>query len=291
MTKQDEKTLHRHLDVNGVDIFYREAGSKNAPTIVLLHGFPTSSIMFRNLMPALAKNYHVIAPDLPGYGFSDAPSHEKFDYTFDNITNVIEEFISQIGLDRYALYVFDYGAPVGFRLALRKPEAITAIITQNGNAYLEGVSEAFAPIQKYWTEPSIENRNELRGFLAPETTQWQYEAGVENIDLISPETYTLDAQLMARPGNDEIQLDLFLSYESNVELYPEFQAYFKKHQPPLLAVWGEKDPFFIPPGAESFKKDIPDAEIHFYNTGHFALETHGDEIAETIIEFLNRKIS
>lgn len=280
-----------YATVEGNKIFYREAGPKTCPTVLLLHGFPTSSHMFRNLIPALADRYHVVAPDLPGFGFSDAPDRKNFRYTFDNLAKVIASFTQTIGLDRFAIYVFDYGAPVGFRLALAHPDRVTAIISQNGNAYEEGLSQGWNPIQKYWKEPTAENRAALRQFLTPETTKWQYLHGVQDVSLVAPESYELDSALLARPGIDEIQLDLFLDYASNVALYPEFQEYFRAKRPPLLAVWGNSDPFFLPPGAEAFKRDNPSAEVHFYNTGHFALETHAQEIASAIRDFLGRKLS
>ena len=277
--------------VDGNSIFYREAGPKTAPTILLLHGFPTSSHMFRNLIPALADRYHVVAPDLPGFGFTHTPSRDQFRYTFESLASVIGKFTEVIGLDRFAIYIFDYGAPVGLRLALAHPERITAIISQNGNAYVEGLSQGWNPIQKYWAEPTADNRAALREFLKPESTKGQYLYGVADVTLVAPETYELDSALMARPGNDEIQLDLFLDYASNVALYPKFQEYFRTKQPPLLAVWGKNDPFFLPPGAEAFKKEIPAAEVHFLDTGHFALETHHHEIAQAIREFLGRKLT
>jgi pimeloyl-ACP methyl ester carboxylesterase len=283
-------TSYRHADVDGLKIFYREAGSKNSPTVLLLHGFPTSSHMFRNLIPVLADRFHVVAPDLPGFGFSDSPERTQFHYTFENLAKVIDRFTQKLGLDHYAIYVFDYGAPVGLRLALAHPERITAIISQNGNAYEEGLSEGWNPIQKYWKDPTAENRAALREFLKPEATRWQYVHGVPDESLVAPETYELDSTLLARPGNDEIQLDLFLDYASNVALYPKFQEYFRTKRPPLLAVWGKNDPFFLPPGAEAFKRDNPKAEVHFYETGHFALETHYGEIADAIRDFLSRNI-
>jgi len=282
---------YRRANIAGNQIFYREAGSKANPTLLLLHGFPTSSHMFRDLIPAVAANSHVIAPDLPGFGFSDAPDRTQFRYTFENLAKVIGQFTEVIGLDRFAIYIFDYGAPVGLRLALARPEKITAIISQNGNAYEEGLSEGWDPIQKYWREPNAENRAALRNFLTPEATKWQYTHGVVDESLVAPESYTLDSALLARPGNDEIQLDLFLDYASNVALYPKFQEYFRTKRPPLLAVWGKNDPFFLPPGAEAFKRDIPGAEVHFYNTGHFALETHYREIGDAILDFLARKLT
>ena len=284
-------TKYLYATVDGRKIFYREAGSNTSPNILLLHGFPTSSHMFRNLIPALADRYHVVAPDLPGFGFSDMPDRKNFRYTFDNLARVIAGFSQTIGLDQFAIYVFDYGAPTGFRLALAHPDRVTAIISQNGNAYEEGLSQGWNPIQKYWKEPTAENRAALRQFLTPETTKWQYLHGVQDLSLVAPESYELDSALMARPGNDEIQLDLFLDYASNVALYPKFQEYFRTKRPPLLAVWGNSDPFFLPPGAEAFRRDNPNAEVHFYDTGHFALETHVQEIASTIRDFLGRKLS
>lgn len=284
-------TRYQQATVDGFKIFYREAGPKSAPTILLLHGFPTSSHMFRNLIPALADRYHVVAPDLPGFGFSDAPDHKRFRYTFENLAKIINSFTETIGLKNYAIYVFDYGAPVGLRLALAHPERITAIISQNGNAYEEGLSQGWNPIQKYWKEPTPDNRATLREFLTPEATKWQYLHGVQDTTLVAPEAYELDSALLARPGNDEIQLDLFLDYASNVALYPKFQEYFRTRLPATLAVWGKSDPFFLPPGAEAFKRDNPGAEVHFYDTGHFALETHHQEIAGAIRDFLGRKVA
>ena len=281
---------HRTADIGGQKIFYREAGRRDAPALLLLHGFPTSSHMYRNLIPALADAYHVIAPDLPGFGFSDAPDRAQFAYTFENLAGVIDRFTDAVGLGQYAIFVFDYGAPVGLRLAVRHPGRVTAIISQNGNAYAEGLSDGWNPIQRYWEEPTAENREALREFLTPATTRWQYLHGVADPALVAPEGYTLDSALMARPGNDEIQLDLLLDYASNVALYPTFQAYFREHRPPLLAVWGKNDPFFLPPGAEAFKRDIPDAQIRFFDTGHFALETHDREIAAVVRDFLARTL-
>jgi len=281
---------YQYVIVDGNRVFYREAGPKDAPAILLLHGFPTSSHMFRDLIPALADRYHVVAADLPGFGFSDAPDPKQFRYTFDHLADLIGRFIEAIGLGRYAIYVFDYGAPVGFRLALQDPERITAIITQNGNAYEEGLSEGWNPIQKYWKHPTEKNRAALRAFLTPEATKWQYLHGVHDETLVAPEAYVLDSALLARPGNDEIQLDLFLDYATNVALYPKFQEYFRTARPPSLAVWGKNDPFFLPQGAEAFKRDNPAAEVRFYDTGHFALETHYREIAATIVDFLDRNL-
>jgi pimeloyl-ACP methyl ester carboxylesterase len=279
------RTSHRFADVDGRKIFYREAGADTSPVLLLLHGFPTSSHMFRDLIPALADDYHVVAPDLPGFGFSEAPDRAQFRYTFDHLADVIDRFTAVARLTRYAIYVFDYGAPVGFRLAMGHPERITAIISQNGNAYEEGLSEGWNPIQRYWKEPTPENRAALRSFLTPEATKGQYVYGVQEESLVAPESYTLDSALLARPGNDEIQLDLFLDYASNVALYPKFQEYFRTRRPPLLAVWGKNDPFFLPAGAEAFKRDIPGAVVRFFETGHFALETHAGEIAAAIRGF------
>jgi len=282
---------YRNAVIDGTRIFYREAGSRTTPVVLLLHGFPTSSHMFRNLIPALAEHYHVLAPDLPGFGFSDAPDRKQFRYTFDHLAQVIDRFTECLGLSRYAIYVFDYGAPVGFRLALAHPDRVTAIISQNGNAYEEGLSQGWNPIQKYWKEPTAQNRAALRDFLTPESTRWQYVHGVSDETLVAPESYTLDSALLARPGNDEIQLDLFLDYASNVALYPKFQEYFRAQKPSLLAIWGKNDPFFLPPGAEAFRRDNPNAEVRFLDTGHFALETHSTEIASAIQEFLARKLA
>jgi pimeloyl-ACP methyl ester carboxylesterase len=286
LAEKVHRSRHRIVDVDGLKIFYREAGADTSPALLLLHGFPTSSHMFRDLIPSLADDYHVVAPDLPGFGFSDAPERSQFKYTFDHLADVIDRFTTVAGLTRYAVYVFDYGAPVGLRLAARHPERIVAIISQNGNAYAEGLSEGWNPIQRYWKEPTPEHRRALRDFLKPEATKWQYTHGVPDESRVAPESYTLDSALLARPGNDEIQLDLFLDYASNVALYPTFQEYFRTHRPPLLAVWGKNDPFFLPPGAEAFKRDIPGAIVRFFDTGHFALETHSAEIAAAIRDFL-----
>jgi len=273
--------------VHELDIFYRESGPADAPVILLLHGFPTSSHMYRNLIPLLNEKYRVIAPDLPGFGFSGAPKHTEFQYTFDNLTKYIQGLVDQLGLKRFAIQVFDYGAPVGYRLALANPEKITGIISQNGNAYEEGLSEGWNPIQKYWAEPTEENRNNLKGFTTFATTQWQYLQGVSDPTLVAPESYTLDQYFLDREGNVDLQLDLFKDYASNVALYPAFHEYFRKYQPAFLAVWGDKDPFFLPPGAEAFQRDLPNAIIKFFDTGHFALETHVSEIGEEILKFLS----
>ena len=277
---------YRTADVEGLKVFYREAGRADAPMLLLLHGFPSAGHMFRDLIPQLADRFHVIAPDLPGFGQSDMPERTKFSYTFHHIAGAIDRFTEVIGLGRFAIYVFDYGAPTGFRLAVRHPERITAIISQNGNAYVEGLSDGWNPIRAYWQDPSEANRTALRAFLSPEITVWQYTHGVPDTTLVSPDGYSLDNFYLARPGADEIQLDLFGDYKSNVALYPEFQSYFRKYKPPFLAVWGKNDPFFLPAGAEAFKRDIPNADVRFFDTGHFALETHGDEIASAIREFL-----
>lgn len=277
---------HRQVKVGDLSVFFREAGDAADSTILLLHGFPSSSHMFRDLIPLLANRYHVVAPDLPGFGFTEVPESAKYVYSFENLAKTVDAFTEVLGLKSYAILVFDYGAPVGFRLALAHPERITAIISLNGNAYEEGLSDGWNPIQNYWKEPTEANRTTLRGFLAPETTKWQYMHGVADQARVAPESYTLDSALLARPGNDEIQLDLFLDYASNVALYPKFQAYFRAKQPPLLAAWGKNDPFFLPPGAEAFKRDVKSADVRFYDTGHFALETHAFEIATEIRKFL-----
>ena len=279
---------YRKVEVDGFGVFYREAGPLEAPAILLLHGFPTSSHMFRCLILQLEDRFRLIAPDLPGFGQSDMPDRSAFNYTFENLTNVIDRFTQVIGLDRFALYVFDYGAPVGFRLAVRHPDRVTAIISQNGNAYEEGLSEGWNPIRAYWQDPSPHNRDALRAFLTPETTLWQYTHGVPDLTAVSPDGYSLDNFYLARPGAGEVQLDLFGDYKTNVALYPVFQDYFRTRQPPFLAAWGKNDPFFLPAGAEAFRRDIPGAAIHFLDTGHFALETHTNEIAALIRAFLSR---
>lgn len=277
---------YRSAQVDGLKIFYREAGPAQAPTVLLLHGFPSAGHMFRDLIPRLAGQYRLIAPDLPGFGQSAMPGREEFDYTFDHIADVIDRFTEVIGLDRYAIYVFDYGAPTGFRLAAKHPERITAIVSQNGNAYEEGLSDDWTPVRAYWQDPSPANRDALRAFLAPEATVWQYTHGTPESATVSPDGHSLDNFYLARPGADEVQLDLMGDYKSNVELYPAFQEYFRTHTPPLLAVWGKNDPFFLPAGAEAFRRDNPDADVRFLDTGHFALETHAEEIAAAILEFL-----
>lgn len=273
---------YRTADVDGSSIFYRGAGTAGAPKLLLLHGFPSASHMFRDLIPLLADRFHIVAPDLPGFGKSDMPDR----YSFDRIADVIDRFTEVVGFDRYAVYVFDYGAPTGFRLAVKHPDRITAIISQNGNAYEEGLSDGWNPIRTYWQDPSQTNREALRTILRPETTIWQYTHGVPDPATVSPDGYSLDNFYLARPGMTELQLDLFSDYKSNVALYPTFQAYFRTRRPPLLAVWGRHDPFFLPPGAEAFKRDIPNAVVRFFDTGHFALETHVTEIAAAIRDFL-----
>jgi pimeloyl-ACP methyl ester carboxylesterase len=279
-------TRYATANVDGFKVFYRQAGPKDAPKLLLLHGFPTASHMFRDLIPLLADQYNVVAPDLPGFGKSDMPPRDRFKYTFENVAKVITRFTEVINFDRFAVYVFDYGAPTGFRLAVKHPERITAIISQNGNAYAEGLSEGWNPIREYWKNASETNRANLRKFLEPGTTEWQYTHGVPDTSLVSPDGYNLDNFYLARPGADEVQLDLFGDYKSNVELYPTFQEYFRKHKPPMLAVWGKNDPFFLPPGAEAYKRDIPNATVKFLDTGHFALETHAAEIGAEIRKFL-----
>jgi pimeloyl-ACP methyl ester carboxylesterase len=280
-------TSIQHVYADGIRIFYRSAGDATAPVVLLLHGFPSSSFMFRELIPRLADQYHVIAPDLPGFGFTEIPASRQYTYSFEALTGSIEAFTDALGLQRYAIYVFDYGAPTGFRMAMHRPERVTAIVSQNGNAYEAGLGDAWAPIRSYWSAPNAQNRETIRAnILNLEGTRWQYTHGVANPDAVAPESWTLDAALLERPGNKDIQLDLFLDYASNVKLYPKFQEYFRQSQPPLLAIWGKNDPFFVPAGAEAFRKDIPNAQVQFLDTGHFAIETHVEEIATAMKQFL-----
>ncbi len=280
------RTTLRRVEADGVHVFFREAGQPDAPVILLLHGFPTSSFMFRELIPRLADKYRVIAPDLPGFGFTEVPAARGYTYSFDALAKTLEAFTDELKLKRYALYIFDYGAPTGLRMAMAHPERVSAIISQNGNAYEEGLGEAWAPIQRYWSEPTRTNREAVRAILNADGIKMQYTYGVPHPETIAPEGYTLDAAVIERPGNMEIQLDLFLDYRNNVKLYPKFQEYFRQAKPPLLAVWGRNDPFFIPPGAEAYKRDLPSAQVEFLDTGHFATETHTPEIADAIRKFL-----
>jgi pimeloyl-ACP methyl ester carboxylesterase len=274
--------------VGGFKIFHREAGDPAKPSLLLLHGFPTSSHMFRDLIPHLAEDFHVIAPDLPGFGNSDRPDHQNFRYTFDHLAEIIGDFVEQTGLQKFAIYIFDYGAPVGLRLALRFPERISALISQNGNAYVEGFSDAWEPWQNYWKNPTLENREACREALSPEVIRnIQYLHGTD-AKFVSPDGYTLDTTYMARPGTDEAQLDLIFDYRSNVALYPRFQEFFRTVRPPTLAIWGKNDPFFLPAGAEAYRRDNPDAKIVLLDTGHFALETHAAEIGREMRAFLHR---
>ncbi len=281
-------TSHHLVQADGVKVFYRESGPADAPVVLLLHGFPTSSFQYRDLIPRLADRYHVIAPDLPGFGFTEVPAERNYQYTFDSLAKTILAFTGALKLTRFAMYVFDYGAPTGFRLALMAPERITAIVSQNGNAYEEGLGDAWQPLQRYWREPTLEHRNAIRAGLNLEGLRHEYSVGIQNPELIKPEGYTLDAALLARPGNVDIQLDLFLDYACNVKLYPKFQEYFRSAKPPLLAIWGKFDPYFIPPGAEAFQRDLPHAIVKFLPTGHFALETHLEEVTAAMREFLEK---
>jgi pimeloyl-ACP methyl ester carboxylesterase len=287
-TQSNPLTKVRHIDADGVDVFYREAGSPDAPVILLLHGFPSSSFQYRELIPSLAGSYRVIAPDLPGFGFTAVPAERRYTYSFDSLARTMLAFTEALDLKRYALYVFDYGAPTGFRMAVAHPDRVTAIVSQNGNAYEEGLGAAWSPIQRYWKDPSLSNREALRGVLTLEGIRSQYTDGVPHPETVAPEGYTLDAALLARPGNAEIQLDLFLDYANNIKLYPTFQQYLRTSRPPLLAIWGRHDPFFIPPGAEAFRGDVSNATVRLLDTGHFALETHVEEISSAMLEFLQR---
>jgi pimeloyl-ACP methyl ester carboxylesterase len=291
MSAADKAQVHYRFEkVGDVNVFYREAGDPAAPTIVLLHGFAGSSFMYRDVIPALSDRYHVVAPDLPSFGYTEAPAREHYAYTFDNITRTMDRFTEQLKLDRYAIMVHDYGAPVGWRLALAHPARITAIISQNGNAYEEGLSKGWDGIRQYWQAPTAQNRAALADFPTPAGIKWQYLEGVPDPGSVSPDGYTLEGMRVARPGNADIQLDLLLDYASNVRMYPQFQAYFRQQQLPLLAVWGKNDPFFLPAGAQAWKRDLPNADIRFYDTGHFALETHAREIGPVIRAFLDKNI-
>ncbi|WP_417663568.1 alpha/beta fold hydrolase [Pseudomonas sp.] len=278
---------HKFVEADGVRVFYREAGDQNKPTMLLLHGFPSSSHQFRQLIPLLSAHYHIVAPDLPGFGFTEIPESRNYVYSFDSLGKTLGEFVDALGLNSYSMYVFDYGAPVGLRLALQHPDRVTGLVSQNGNAYLEGLGDAWAPIRAYWEEPTSANRQVIAdAVLNLEGTRWQYVHGVDRPELIAPESYTLDTLLLERPGNKDIQLDLFLDYANNLKLYPEFQAYFRTHKIPTLIIWGKHDPFFIPPGAEAFSRDNPQAVVELLDTGHFALETHVEHIAGRIIEVI-----
>ena len=279
-------TVHYNtIRIGDIDVFYRDAGPRNAPVLLLLHGFPTSSNMFRNLIPRLAGSFRVIAPDYPGYGFSSMPDRKDFSYTFDNMTTIVDKLLEKLDINAYSLYVMDYGAPIGYRLALRHPEKVTGLIVQNGNAYEEGLLAFWDPIKKYWNDATPENRAALTFMVSPETTKWQYQNGVGELTHLDPTTWTLDQALLDRPGNGEIQLDMLYDYGSNVPLYPQFQEFFRKHQPPTLIVWGKNDYIFPPEGAIPYKRDLPNVQTHLLDTGHFALETHGEEIASRIERF------
>ncbi|MFJ2332766.1 alpha/beta fold hydrolase [Pseudomonas helleri] len=289
MPNSNPVVRYKHIEADGVRVFYREAGDPSAPVMLLLHGFPSSSHMFRDLIPLLAAHYRVIAPDLPGFGFTEVPEARGYSYSFDNLAITMGHFVDALKLTRYALYVFDYGAPVGFRLAVAQPQRVSALVSQNGNAYLEGLGDAWAPIRAYWAEPTAANREVIRNaVLSLEGTRYQYLHGVEKPELVAPESWMLDLLLMQRPGNDEIQLDLFLDYRNNLTLYPRFQAFFKAAQVPTLVIWGKHDPFFIPPGAHAYKTDNPNAVVELLDTGHFALETHAEHIAQRILAVLPR---
>ena len=289
LVTQDQVTVYRTVEIDGLNIFYREAGRRDAPTIVLLHGFPTSSHMFRNLIPKLADKFHVIAPDYPGYGNSSAPSSEKFDYSFDNLADVVDGLLERLDLKQYTLYLMDYGAPIGFRIATRHPERVTGLVVQNGNAYEEGIDNEFwKPIKKYWNSRSQQDREALKGFLKRDATVWQYQHGTRKPEAISPDNWNVDQPLLDRPGNTEIQLDLFLSYGSNPPLYPKWQSYLRQHQPPTLIVWGKNDEIFPAAGAHPYKRDLKNIEFHLLDTGHFALEEDVDFIAKKIRQFMER---
>jgi pimeloyl-ACP methyl ester carboxylesterase len=289
--QQTQQTRHKTITVNGVEVFYREAGPSDAPTILLLHGFPTSSHMFRNLIPELADKYHVVAPDYPGFGNSEQPPMDKFDYSFDNLATLVEAFVDQLGIDRYSLYLMDYGAPIGFRLAARHPERVQSLIVQNGNAYNEGLREFWDPIRTYWNDPSPANAEPLAGFISPDGVKWQYTHGVRDAGKISPDNWNVDLRHLTREGNAEIQLALFYDYQNNVPHYPAWQAYFRKHQPPTLIVWGKNDYIFPAEGAHPYKRDLGNLEFHLLDTGHFALEEDGQLIANRIRDFLQSRVA
>jgi pimeloyl-ACP methyl ester carboxylesterase len=283
---ESESTVHYNtIRIGDIDLFYREAGAKDAPVLLLLHGFPTSSNMFRNLIPRLAGSFRIIAPDYPGYGFSSMPDRKSFAYTFENMTNLVEELTNKLGLNKYAMYVMDYGAPIGYRLAIRHPEKVSGLIVQNGNAYEEGLREFWDPIKKYWGEATADNRAALEYLTKPDATKWQYENGASDKTLVDPTTYTLDQAGLDRPGNADIQLDMLYDYRTNVPLYPQFQEFFRKYQPPMLITWGKNDFIFPPEGATPYKRDLPKVETHILEAGHFALETHCEEIATRILKF------
>ncbi len=289
-TNPSQTVLHKSVTIDGLDIFYREAGPEGAPTVLLLHGFPTSSHMFRNLIPALSDRYHVVAPDYPGYGNSSMPAVDAFDYTFDRMAEIVEALTVALELDSYSIYLMDYGAPVGFRLAAKYPERVDTLIVQNGNAYEEGLREFWDPIKAYWKDKTNANADQLRGLLTRDATQWQYTHGVRNQEVISPDNWNMDQSLLDRPGNQEIQLAMFYDYGSNPPLYPEWQAYFREHQPPTLVVWGKNDPIFPAEGAHPYKRDLKNLEFHLLDTGHFALEEDGAVIAQLIRDFLERNL-
>jgi pimeloyl-ACP methyl ester carboxylesterase len=291
-TSQHTNVAYKFVEADGVKVFYREAGAADAPVLLLLHGFPSSSHQFRDLIPLLADKYRLIAPDLPGFGFTEVPAERSYVYTFDAIGETVRQFVDVLELKRYAMYFFDYGAPTGLRLALAYPDRVSAIVSQNGNAYLEGLGDAWAPIRQYWAEPSHANRQVINdAILHLEGTRWQYVEGVSHPEVIAPEAYYLDALLLERPGNKDIQLDLFLDYQNNLKLYPAFQQFFRDTQVPTLAIWGKGDPFFIPPGAEAYKRDNPNAVVELLDTGHFALETHAEHIAQRIVEVVGNDIN
>lgn len=282
------RVSHKFADADGVKVFYREAGDRSKPTMLLLHGFPSSSHQFRLLIPLLAPHYHVIAPDLPGFGFTEIPDSRHYIYSFDGLAKTLADFVDALALKTYSMFVFDYGAPTGLRLALKYPDRVTGLVSQNGNAYLEGLGDAWAPIKTYWADPTPANRQAIAdAVLNLEGTRWQYVHGVNDPELVAPESYTLDALLMDRPGNKDIQLDLFLDYANNLKLYPKFQEFFRTYKIPTLVIWGKHDPFFIPPGAEAFKRDNPQAVVELLDTGHFALETHAEHIAERITTWIH----